>query len=180
VSGSSYVGNAKRNGVTGSLGRLNLKAGQTVNLEVSIVDAESGDRVKVDGLPMTFLDIDEGKRGKGRATVSVCGAEQFLPSPSELTLGVEDGGRCRTATSSVAGNSKDNPSSVEAALVSLVASKRVVSYVFNSDTDTYSVTLQVAKGYGYRNFLFSMLPGAACADDSNLPSQCAVALEAEE
>jgi len=176
---SPYVGKGSKNGISGVLGRINVQTGTSVDLEVSLVDADSGEAISIDGLPMTILDLDEGKNGKGRATVSTCGAEQFVMKPSELTLTTDASGDCKTATSSVKGNAKDNPSSVEAALTSDVASGRIVSYVYQGEASVFAFTLTVAKGYGQRNFFLSLKPGAACADDSNLPAQCAAALSLE-
>jgi len=176
---SPYVGKGTKNGVVGTLGRLNLKAGKSVSLDFQILDSTTGIAVSVDVLSLTFLDIDEGKKGKARASVTACGAQQFVSNPSELTLTADSTGRCSTATSSVAGTKADNPSSVEAALTSDVASKRIASYVFEA-ASTFSVTLDLAKGYGYRGFMFALVPGAACSDDANLPAECVAALDAEE
>ena len=176
---SSYVGKGKRNGVIGTLGRLNVKAGTSVTVNIQILESDTGNVAILDGLSITFLDLDEGKKGKGRASVTVCGAEQFVTDHSELTLTSSNAGRCSTATSSVTGNGADNPNSVEAALASDVASKRIASYVFATG-NSFSATLDVAKGHGFRNFMFAFSPGAACTDDLNMPAACAAALDAEE
>jgi hypothetical protein len=176
---SPYKGKGSKNGVIGTLGRLNVKAGTSVTLDIQVLDSATGNAVNLDGFAVTFLDLDEGKKGKGRASVTVCGAEQFVPNPTELTLTSANAGRCSTATSSVAGTGADNPKSVDGALTNDVASKRVVSYVYESG-DAFSVTLDVAKGYGYRNFMFALVPGAACSDDLNLPAACAAPLQSEE
>jgi len=175
----SYKGNGIKNGVKGSLGRLNMKTGQENTFQVAIVDAETNEPLQLDGaLPITFLDLDEGKNSKGRATVSVCGAEQFVTPSSELTLATEAG--CASAASSTRGNAKDNPSSVESALTDGVASRRVVSYIMEAtETGIYTFKFTVAKGFGYRNFLFSLAPGAACSDETNMPNGCTAALAAE-
>merc|ERR1719329_1450973 len=76
------------------------------------------------------------------------------------------------------GTGADNPSSVEGAFADDVASKRVVSYVFTqSQSGIYSFTFDVSKGHGYRNFLFSLSPGAACITDTNMPQGCSAALD---
>jgi len=175
----SYKGNGIKNGVKGSLGRLSMKTGQENTFQVAIVDAETNEPLQLDGaLPITFLDLDEGKNSKGRATVSVCGAEQFVTPSSELTLATEAG--CASAASSTRGNAKDNPSSVESALTDGVASRRVVSYIMEAtETGIYTFKFTVAKGFGYRNFLFSLAPGAACSDETNMPNGCTAALAAE-
>ena len=175
----SYKGNGAKNGLKGSLGRLSMKAGQENTFQLAVVDAKTKEPLKLGhALPMTFLDLDEGKKGKGRATVSVCEAQQFVTSSSELTA--SSGGGCSTVASSARGNSKDNPSSVEGALSDDVASRRVASYMFDAtDSGIYEFKLALAKGYGNRNFLFSLSPGAACSDDTRMPTGCAAALDSE-
>jgi hypothetical protein len=172
----TYAGNTMKNGVKGSLGRLNMKTNQEVTLQIAVVDAATNEPVMLSkSLPITFLDLDEGKKGKGRVTVTACGAQQFVTQSSELSSSTADG--CSSVASTTRGTAKDNPSSVEGALTDDVASKRVVSYVMDAtDTGIYSIKLNVAKGYGYRNFLFTLTPGAACSNEANLPKGCADAL----
>jgi len=167
----SYEGKSEMNGMKGTLGRLNMKTGQEVAFQLTVVDAETNAPLQLGALPMTFLDLDEGKKGKGRVSVSACNSEQFTVNPSELTLSFPAG--CATATSSTKGNARDNPSSVEGALTDGVASKRVVSYILKApDSGIYSFTLSVAKGFGQRNFMFTLTPGAACSDEANMPAGC--------
>jgi len=173
-----YKGKASANGMFGSLGRLSMKTKQTNNFQVAVVNARTGANVNLASLAMTFLDLDEGKNGNGRVSVSACGAEQFALDASELTLAYD--GSCSSATSTTKGNGADNPSSVAGAMADDVASKRVVSYVFKPSNDgIYSFTFDVSKGYGYRNILFSLSPGAACISDTNMPEGCEAALEEE-
>lgn len=177
---TSYKGNVMKNGVKGSLGRLSMKTNQVVTFHIAIVDATTTEVLQLGGaLPITFLDLDEGKNGKGRATVSVCDAEQFVTTSSELSTSTTADG-CFAAASSTRGNSKDNPSSVEGALTDDVASRRVVSYIMETtDSGIYTFKLNVAKGFGSRNFLFSLTPGAACINDANMPKGCAAALDSQ-
>jgi len=173
-----YKGKAEMNGVKGSLGRLNMKTNQENEFQLSVIDADSGAPVQLGALPMTFLDLDEGKKGKGRVSVSTCNSEQFTLNPSELVLSFPEG--CAMATSSTKGSARDNPSSVEGALIDSVASRRVVSYVMEAtDSGVYSFKFSVAKGFGYRNFLFTLTPGAACSDESAMPAGCEDPLAAQ-
>jgi hypothetical protein len=173
----SYAGKSAKNGVTGSLGRLSMKTDQRVTFKLALVNG-AGDNLKVDSLGITFLDLDEGKKAKGRVAVTACGAEQFTPEGTELTLTHD--GQCSSATSSTKGNGKDNPSSVEGGLADAVASKRIVSYIFQASEDNiYTFSFSVTPGFGVRNFLFSLTPGAACIDESNMPDGCSAALQAE-
>ena len=123
-----------------------MKTGQENTFQLAIVDATTKEPLQLGGaLPITFLDLDEGKQSKGRATISVCDAEQFVTPSSELTIATEAG--CAIAASSTRGNAKDNPSSVEAALSDGVASRRVVSYIMETiDTGIYTFKFTVAKG----------------------------------
>jgi len=173
----AYKGKSSKNGIAGSLGRLSIKTGQTVKFNLAVVNA-AGTNMKIDSLGMTFLDLDEGKKGKGRVSVTACGAEQFATESTELTLSHD--GTCSSATSSTKGTGADNPSSVEGGLADAVASKRIVSYIFDSPEDgVYSFTFGVTKGFGVRNFLFSLTPGAACINDANMPDGCIEALQEE-
>jgi len=174
---SPYSGKASMNGVKGELGRLNLMTGSSLSFTISVMDVNTGEAVNVGGLPITFLDIDEGKQQSGRATVSACKAERFLAEPTELTLG--EGG-CLSVTSSTPGTAKDNPSSVEGALVDPIAKKRLVSFITQADAQNkYTFSIEIAKGRKQRNILFSINTGMACAEN-NLPATCVSALADEE
>jgi len=175
----AYAGKTKMNGVKGALGRLNMKTKQEVTFKIAILDASTGEVVPLStDLPMTFLDLDEGKNAKGRGTLTVCNSQQFAPDDSELAYSTKDG--CNSASSTTAGTAKDNPNSVEGALSDSVASKRVVSYTVSAGDDgAYSFTVGVGSGFGFRNFLFTLTPGAACTNEGNLPEGCPAALAAE-
>jgi len=173
----SYKGKSSKNGLAGSLGRLSLKTDQRVTFKLAVVNA-AGEPLQVNSLGMTFLDLDEGKKGKGRVSVTACGGEQFVPELTELALTHD--GSCSSATSSTRGTGQDNPASIEGGLADAVASKRIVSYVLKSSADgIYSFSLSSTPGFGVRNFLFSLSPGAACINEDNMPEGCAAALEAE-
>jgi len=173
----TYKGKSSKNGVVGSLGRLSMKTAQTVNFKLAVVNAAK-ENVPIGSLAMTFLDLDEGKKGKGRVSVTACHADQFALESTELVLSHD--GDCSTATSSTKGTGADNPRSVEGGLADEVGSKRIVSYIFESSEDgVYSFTFDVSKGYGLRNFLFSLSPGAACISDGNMPQGCSEAIEKE-
>jgi len=171
---SPYTGKAGMNGVKGELGRLNLMTGSTLSFTLSVKDAETGETVSVGNLPVTFLDLDEGKGGSGRATVAACNAERFMSDPTELTVG--DVGGCPSVTSSTAGTAKDNPASVEGALVDAVAKMRVASFIAPPTAENkYAFSIDIAKGWKQRNVLFAISSGMACAE-GNLPATCVKAL----
>lgn len=175
---SSYSGKAAMNGVKGALGRLNLQTGSSLSFSISVKDAVTGESINVGDLPVSFLDLDEGKGGSGRATVSSCNAERFMGNPTELAAG--DVGGCPSVTSSTAGTAKDNPSSMEDALSDDLKKGRVATFVAQADAQNkYMFSIDIAKGWKQRNVLFTLSPGLACAE-GNLPASCSVANAAQE
>lgn len=146
------------NGNAGAFGRLNVKCGTSVTVSMKVVDAETGNPVVLDAVALTWYDLDEGKKSKGRATVTTCGSTGAIVSENtELT--VEREGDCSSATSSVAGTGKDNPTSPHN-LDSLQIS-RSVTLPFKQVSEMSS-TLSLAKGFKGRNFLFAIEPSVAC------------------
>jgi hypothetical protein len=146
------------NGNAGAFGRLNVKCGTSVTVSMKVVDAETGNPVVLDAVALTWYDLDEGKKSKGRATVTTCGSTGAIVSENtELT--VEREGDCSSATSSVAGTGKDNPTSPHH-LDSLQIS-RSVTLPFKQVSEMSS-TLSLAKGFKGRNFLFAIEPSVAC------------------
>lgn len=146
------------NGNAGAFGRLNVKCGTSVTISMKVVDTETGNPVVLDAVALTWYDLDEGKKSKGRATVTTCGSTGAIVSENtELT--VEREGDCSSATSSVAGTGKDNPTSPHN-LDSLQIS-RAVTLPFKQVSEMSS-TLSLAKGFKGRNFLFAIEPSVAC------------------
>jgi len=146
------------NGNAGAFGRLNVKCGTSVTVSMKVVDGETGNPVVLDAVALTWYDLDEGKKSKGRATVTTCGSTGAIVSENtELT--VEREGDCSSATSSVAGTGKDNPTSPHH-LDSLQIS-RAVTLPFKQVSEMSS-TLSLAKGFKGRNFLFAIEPSVAC------------------
>jgi len=173
----SYAGKGSVNGVKGELGRLSINTGSTLSFTISVKEAATGAVIPVGALPVTFLDLDEGKRGSGRSTVKACNAQQFAMPETELLLSSEDG--CPTATTSTAGTAKDNPSSVAGALVDGVAKRRVASYLASPTAENkYAFSIAVGRGFKQRNFLFAFDTGMACMPE-NLSDDCKAALAAE-
>merc|ERR1719163_1121696 len=77
--------NGKSN--SGAFGVINLKAKSSVDLEFSWVDSTTGAAVSLDQVAISFYDIDEGKKGKSRTTLTACGADNaIVTTNTELTL----------------------------------------------------------------------------------------------
>jgi len=147
-----------KNGNAGAFGVLNVKCGTSMTVTMKAVDSETGGPVVLDAVALTWYDLDEGKKQKGRATVTTCGSTGAIVSEnSELTLVRE--GDCSSATSSVAGTGKDNPKSPHT--LDSVQISRAVTLPFKQVTE-FSSTLSLAKGFKGRNFLFAIEPSVAC------------------
>jgi len=147
-----------KNGNAGAFGVLNVKCGTSMTVTMKAVDSETGGPVMLDAVALTWYDLDEGKKQKGRATVTTCGSTGAIVSEnSELTLARE--GDCSSATSSVAGTGKDNPKSPHT--LDSVQISRAVTLPFKQVSE-FSSTLSLAKGFKGRNFLFAIEPSVAC------------------
>jgi len=147
-----------KNGNAGAFGVLNVKCGSSVTVTMKVVDSATGAPVTLDAVALTWYDLDEGKKAKGRATVTTCGSTGAIVSENtELTVVRE--GDCSSATSSVAGTGKDNPKSPH--LLDSVQVSRSVTLPFKQVSE-FSSTLSLAKGHKGRNFLFAIEPSVAC------------------
>jgi hypothetical protein len=154
---------ASKNGNSGPFGVLNVKCGTSVTVNMKVVDTENGQPVTLDTVALTWYDLDEGKKEKGRATVTACGSTGAIVSENtELTVKRE--GDCSSSTSSVAGTGKDNPTSPHQ--LTSVQIARAVTLPFKGVSE-WSSTLSLAKGFKGRNFLFALEPSVACG----LPSR---------
>merc|ERR1711957_1050050 len=143
-----------KNGNAGAFGVLNVKCGSSVTMTMKVVDSVSGAPVVLEAVALTWFDLDEGKKEKGRATVKTCGSTgAIVTSNTELTLKRE--GDCSTVTSSVAGTGKDNPKNPNQ-LDSLQVS-RAVTLPFKGVSE-WTSTLSLADGHKGRNFLFALEP----------------------
>lgn len=151
-----YTPRQASKGLSGSLGVINVACGTEALLNLKIVNSETGAPVVVDNVAISWYDIDEGKRGKGRSTVTSCGDGLITSSNSELA--VRHLGSCWSATSSTPGTKADNPSAPFP--LTELQRGRVATFVF-SDVSSFTATLRVEGGRGGRNFLFAMDPGVA-------------------
>lgn len=150
--------NAAVNGVSGSLGTVSLKLGSSATFDFLLLKSGTTDPVSVDGMSITFLDVDEGKRGRGRATIKVCDAAVSLPDVTELSL--KNDGSCTSISSSRKGSAKDNPTST--ASLTEVQKKKMVTVNYGAGSK-FRVSLALApKGKTGRNFNFAFEPVVDC------------------
>lgn len=149
---------ASKNGNSGPFGLLNVKCGTSVTVNMKVVDTENGQPVTLDAVALTWYDLDEGKKEKGRATVTTCGSTGAIVSEN-TELAVKREGDCSSSTSSVPGTGKDNPTSPHK--LDSVQIARAVTLPYKGVSE-WSSTLSLAKGFKGRNFLFALEPSVAC------------------
>jgi len=170
-SGGNYLSNNPgKNGKSksGAFGNINLKAKHDVDLEFSFEDSTSGTAVTVEDLSITFYDIDEGKRGKSRSTLTACGADNVVvTTDSELTLDHAAG--CYKISSSTHGTAADNPTS--ASTLSALQASRTATFVFSDASKVY-INYQIGKGFGARNVHFLVEPTLPCMEGYDEAMPC--------
>jgi len=147
-----------KNGKSGAFGLLNVKCGSSLTVNMKVVDSETGAPVTLDSVALTWYDLDEGKKQKGRATVTACGSTGSIVSQNTELTSLREGD-CQSFTSSVAGTGKDNPKSPHQ--LDSVQLSRAVTLPFKGVSE-WSSTLSLAKGFKGRNFMFAIEPTVAC------------------
>jgi len=165
--GGTYAGKVNKNGKKGEFGVVSLKSGRTVDLEYSFVDSESGESVSLDAVALSFYDLDEGKKGSSRTTLTACGATNaIITTNTELT--VDRPNQCYAVSSSLHGTAANNPSSPGTLSEDQGARSVTVSY---ESVSSIQVTVAMGKGWGSRNLFWSFQPSIAClaGEASDMP-----------
>jgi len=165
--GGSYTGNADKNGKHGEFGQVNMKSGANVELEFSFVDTSSGEPVTLDAVALSFFDLDEGKKGKSRTTITACEARNaILTTNTELSVARPE--NCYAVASTQHGRAANNPSSP--LRLSADQAGRSVTFDFEK-VSSLRVTLAISKGFGQRNTFWAFEPALACLGgiDDDLP-----------
>jgi len=164
--GGDYKGKGTKNGKKGQFGVTNMKAGHNVELEFTFVDSD-GAAVVLDSLALSFYDLDEGKKGKSRSTLTACKATNaILTTNTELTLQRPD--NCFEVSSSQHGTKANNPTAPGS--LTQEQGGRSVTFVY-SGVSSVTVTMAVSKGFGFRNTYWSLEPSLPClaGEASDLP-----------
>lgn len=164
--GGDYKGKGAQNGKKGQFGVLSMKAGHDVELEFTFVDSD-GAAVVLDSLALSFYDLDEGKKGKSRSTLTACKATNaILTTNTELTLQRPD--NCFEVSSSQHGTKANNPTAPGS--LTQEQGGRSVTFVY-SGVSSVTVTMAVSKGFGFRNTFWSLEPSLPClaGEASDLP-----------
>jgi hypothetical protein len=159
-----FMGGDSTNGNEGEFGTINVACGTEAELTFTIVQTGTNTPEPIQSASLTYYDLDEGKRAKGRMTVETCDQDEtVLAENTELSQVVR--GTCVSVTSSKKGSAADNPTSLME--LNDIQRARAVTYTF-SELSSWKSKVSLAKGSGGRSFLFSLQPAEACRPNVNL------------
>lgn len=152
------AGNEKNGAKSDALGTIAVQAGRTATLNFAFVESGTNAPATPTSMMFSFLDLDQGKKGKQRESVQVCGAvNAIVSSNTELEQSID--GDCIQYTSTTWGNGQDNPTSPES--LSNTQRARVVAYQVAGSS--FTATLGVSsRGHNPRKFMFAGHPSIAC------------------
>jgi len=150
--------NSKYGSKNAQIGILSVNAGTSQAFEFKFVRHGSDSPQTPQNLMMTFLDLDQGKNGKQRESVEVCGAADAITT-DDTEVEISTSGNCVKATSSTAGTGRDNPDNLE----EMSQSQRARTIAYKINDASFTATLGVSKkGHNPRQFNFAGHPGPAC------------------
>jgi hypothetical protein len=148
-----------RNGMkTEKLATLAVQAGREASFDFKFVASGTDTPATPKSLVFSFLDLDQGKKGKQQESVEVCGAVNAVVSDTS-ELQQSSNGNCLKFTSSTWGSGKDNPNSPE----TMSDSQRGRAVAYQIAGSSFTATLGVTgKGANPRKFMFAGHPSLAC------------------
>jgi len=148
-----------RNGMKSEmLATLAVQAGRDATFDFQFVASGTDTLATPKSVVFSFLDLDQGKKGKQQESVEVCGAANAVVTDT-TELQQSENGSCLKFTSSTWGNGKDNPNSPDT--MSEVQRNRAVAFQITGSS--FRATLGVTgKGANPRKFLFAGHPSIAC------------------
>jgi len=146
---------AEKNGATNGIGNLNVLSGTSAEVTFRLIN-KNEEEVNVEGLAVTFLDLDEGKRGRSRTTVSSCDAT-VLHVGSELTRADTD--NCLSTSSAKKGNDANNPPSLDG--ITEDHKTRAATFMFSGGSE-FKFQIGLSAGPKGRNVNFVLSPVLGC------------------
>lgn len=137
---------------------LAVRAGTSQVFEFSFVQEGTNTPVAPKSLMMSFLDLDQGKKGKQQESVEMCGGMDAIVT-DDNELDIDNANGCIKVTSTTHGTGSDNPESVE----SMSQSQRARVVAYEVKESKFTATLAVSKsGRNARKFQFAGHPSVAC------------------
>lgn len=144
---------ASKNGLNGKYAQINMIKSLTTSFDFRFVGKDDDEPVVIDSVYLSVLDLDEGKRGKLRESVSIDNyAVSYLTEDTEIKATTEGNGAVRY-DSSMPGTGKDNPK--DPMSLNERQKNRGVTFLFDT-VSTFRVTLSIGGGPpSGRNFMFA-------------------------
>jgi len=152
------VTNEKFGSKTEEIGLLAVQAGTEAEFEFNFVRSGTSDSVAPQSLMISVLDLDQGKNGKQRESVTMCGGGGVIVT-DDSELEVLANGECTTVTSTTHGTGKDNPTSV--AGMSQIQRGRTAAFPVTGASFTAKFSVS-SRGHNPRRFMFTGHPSVAC------------------
>jgi len=155
VDKSSYNGKSEGNGKNGCFGTMSMGKASKVNLDVKFVYAGTNIPAIMNKFFFTVFDLDRTGNAKNKEKVTFTTPVESwftMPSSELLKSGSNDGTLSFESTET--GTAKDNPSDPEKILGS-VAADRAVTVQYPGGISSFSISFEVVRGRGERNFLFA-------------------------
>jgi hypothetical protein len=154
----SKLTNAKFGSKSAEIGLLAVKAGTEATFKFEFVKSGTAELVAPQSLMLSMLDLDQGKKGKQRESVQVCGGGGAIVT-DDSELEVVGAGDCTTVTSTTHGTGKDNPESVEG----MSQMQRARTAAFPVTGSSFTAKMGVSKkGHNPRRFMFAGHPSVSC------------------
>lgn len=152
------VTNEKFGSKNADIGLLAVQAGTEAEFEFTFVRSGTSDPVAPQSMMISMLDIDQGKNGKQRESVTMCGGGGAIVT-DDSELEVVGNGACTTVTSTTHGTGKDNPTSVTG--MSQMQRGRTVAFPVTGSSFTAKLGVS-KKGHNPRRFMFAGNPSVSC------------------
>jgi len=148
-------GTGTRNG----FGAVSIAAGTDVQLEFALEDSSTGAPVTVDEFSIWIYDLDMGKRGRGKESVSVCGWDSLAALDTAPYLKETAHGDCTDVEATRTGTKRDNPTDRNA--LTDEARKRAMKVTW-SNTNKANVKSTLGAGGDGRVFMFTATAMMKC------------------
>jgi len=152
------VTNDKFGSKTDKIGLLAVQAGTEATFKFEFMKTGTAELVAPQSLMISMLDLDQGKKGKQRESVQVCGGGGTIVT-DDSELEVTAAGDCTTVTSTTAGTGKDNPDSIEG--MSQLQRSRTAAFPVTGSSFTAKLGVS-KKGHNPRRFMFTGHPTVSC------------------
>jgi len=158
------------NGAEAGFGKVTLASGTSVDVEFSLVDSSTGAPVDVDEFTIFVYDLDMGKRGRGKESVTACGAtsvKKMVDLESNTAVKSTTDGDCTTFEAMQKGSKHDNPTDRNA--LDDVMKNRVVQATW-ANANKVNMKMAIGTGGDGRGMMFTATAKTVCTTTTTTPA----------